>query len=171
MLARRDVGVQASGRVQVRDGLADGREDRDDLARPQVTAGAHHPGQLGPGDEVEHEGLAAVGEGHDRPERHEVVVLHGQQDLLLGQGLQPVDLVTAEVRHLDRHRVARSRRRPTTRRADPPVPMTASTRCPGTSGRSGAARARGCSRSVIHALMQARPATVRGRVIHRRPDD
>ena len=79
--------MQTSGRVQVGDGLAHRGEHGDDLTRPEVTTAAHHAGELCSSDEIEDERLTAVGERHHRPQGHEMVVLHGEQDLLLGHRL------------------------------------------------------------------------------------
>ena len=99
----RDVGVQASRRVQVGDGLAHRGEHGDDLTRPQVTTAAHHAASCAPRTRSKTSASRPSASGHHRPQGHEMVVLHGEQDLLLGHRLLPVELVAAAVRHLDRH--------------------------------------------------------------------
>ena len=96
--------MHAPGRVQVRDRLADRRQHGDHLARAQVPATGDHSPQHGPPDEVEDQRLAPVGEGDDRPQRDEMVVLDRGEDLLLDERLLRIDLVGRPVRHLDRDR-------------------------------------------------------------------
>ena len=88
----------------MRDRLADRCQHGDDLAGAQVPTAADHPAQHGAPDEVEDQCLTSVGEGHDRPERDEVVVVDRGEHLLLDQCLLRIDLVAGAVRHLDRHR-------------------------------------------------------------------